>query len=226
MTDSQTATSHWKLISFLLAGILIPLAAAAVPWLLERIAPGDNLTYTFIGPIESASGVAVAVAITVTNEGRTPQTNVEVWVPLRLNPAIETRTKRDGSIDLVETKQQVIFEASSPYTSVKEDGDHHVVKFASLRPKEAIDISAFVVGKHAHIYEYELERLRIVSDSAVAVNTKPSDEEFLFYRAGTWLFIFLFALGFFWSLYYEFLMPFAKKEKYLLDQIDKLGKKK
>lgn len=139
---------------------------------------------------------------------------------------MEARSRKDGSVDLIETKQNVIFDTSPPYKDIKEEGDYRVVTFASLRPKESIAIAGFVFGRTAFIHEYELERLRVVSDSAVAVDAKPSEEAFLFYRAGTLLFIFLFAVGFSWSIYYEYLMPFAKKEKYLLDQIDKLGTKR
>ena len=225
MSERTTeSTSHWKLISFLLAGILIPLVAASLPWVLENLFPRASLSYSIQGPITSEN--TAAFEIRIKNDGRSTEENIEVWVPLQLISSLVRESQKDGTVRLVDQEPRVIFESSVPAQAIEMHEGRRVLKFTSLRPGETITISGFAYGGRVLLSKYDLERLRVVSTGAVGVNDTPSDLLFLLYRTGAWVLVALVLAGFAYSIYYEYFMPLAKKEKYLLEQIDKLEKKK
>jgi hypothetical protein len=221
--DRTDTTSYWKLISFLLAGILIPLIAASTPWLLEHFLSNDSLTYTYNGPIKTKK--SIALSITVVNQGSKTQENIEVWIPLQIMSAVNTNINKDGRIEIVEKKPDVFLETSLPFKLSEQRKNKYFIEFESLRPNESVDITIFVSADTIFLYESELKKMRIVSRSSIAVSEQKDQMSFELYRAGSLVLVFLIIIGFIWGIYYEYFMPFEKKEKYLLKQIDELTKK-
>lgn len=220
-TDSGTG-SHWKAISFLLVGILIPLATAALPWLLENVFVGDSLKYSFQGPVVSKEDLAFEIS--VQNEGRKTQNDVEVWIPLRIIKSFSAEAK-DGA-RLIDKGPQITIDSSVPPDQVEELDERRVLKFSALRPNESLTISVFVLGGGALLSSYDLEKLRVVSSETVGVYLRPSEEIFFLYRTGAWLLVAFVLAVISYGIYYDYFMPLAKKEKYLMEQIDKLEKRK
>jgi hypothetical protein len=221
--DRTDNTSYWKLISFLLAGILIPLIAASIPWLLEHFSPKDSLTYTYNGPIKTKQ--SIALSITVINQGSETQENIEVWIPLHIMSSINTKKNGDGTIEIIKKKPDIFLETSLPSKLSEQRENKYFVEFESLRPNETVNITIFVNADSILLFESELKKMRVVSRNSIAVSEQTNEMTYELYKAGSFILIFLIIIGFIWSIYYEYFMPFEKKEKYLLKQIDELTKR-
>lgn len=217
-TDSP---SRWKLTSFLLAGVLIPILASLLPWTLEHWVPEHKLTYSLDGPISAPK--AGAFALRIKNEGSSPQNNLEIWIPLNIIPQIDPEVRSDGTIDLNEKEPSIILETSTEPTKKETKGDFTILYYQKLRPDEFLDIRLFVVGTGAHLSEYHLERMRIVSDNTLAQLDKPSEELAFMFKVGSFLFILFIVPLFGYAIYYENFMPAEKKRAELRKQLDKLG---
>lgn len=217
--DSANA-SKWKLLSFLLAGVLIPIVASLLPWAIENWIPKHSLTFSFVGPIQGED--AVAVELRIKNEGKEPQRNLEVWVPLRVSSIGVPEVKRDGTVEFTEEKASVILDSSITPSSQKSDDKHQILYFDLLRPNEELEMKLFVVGDGVLLFNHELERTRIVSDGAMAELDMPSEELNFLYKVGSILLLgfILFLLGF--GIYYEAVYPKEKKIEDLRKQLEKL----
>lgn len=219
MSESGSA-SHWKLVSFLLAGILIPLAASAMPWLLDNVFNKNSLKYTYQGPITIPG--ATAYSIVVENSGRKTEEDIEIWLPLREGIYFEDELQKNGETKLIQKPVKVVTQTSIPILSSEQKAGERVFKLKSLRPNENIEITVFTIGGMDFLSKYQLEKLRVTSTDTIGVSAQPDDAIILLYKAAFWLLISLLVLGVLWGFYYENLMSREKKEKYLLEQIDKL----
>ena len=220
----KNSNSNWKLASFLLIGILIPLLAASIPWLLDNVLPKHSLSYQYIEPIELEK--ATAVSVTVTNEGRETQNDIEIWLPFYVISSAKSEVGTDGRLRVTMTEPVIQLESSIPYESSELTDKHFFIKFDALRPNESASIKLVATGARAMVNNYELERMRVVSKTSVAKSAQPTEHEFLLYRTGSIILVVLIVLFFAWAFYYEHLMPYEKKEKHLLKQIDDLTAKK
>ncbi|HYE35549.1 hypothetical protein [Methylocaldum sp.] len=224
---SDQSTSQWKILNVLLIGVLIPLVAAAVPWLLERISLPHDLQYTFSGPVTTKAGFAYSVV--VDNKGKQPENDLEVWLPVPATARLDYDFQKDGRFIKSETKPIVQVEVSIPSTQKISGEDKRVliVEIPSLRPNESASISVLAAGGDiGYLADYQLKQLRIVSKDAVGKLNEPDEALEFLYKVGSWLFLMFFVFLISYGVYYEYFMPHEKKEKYLLEQIDKLGKRK
>lgn len=224
---STQSTSQWNILNALLLGVLIPLAAATVPWLLERSTLPHDLQYKFSGPVSTKEGFAYLVALA--NEGRLTEENLEVWLPVPASSDIHYDYKKDGQIVTSETKPVVQVEVNVPSSQKAADKDPTmiVIEIPMLRPGENASISVLAAGgRIGFLSEYHLKQLRVVSKEAIGNLDEPSEELAFLYKVGSWMFILFFILMVTYSIYFEHFMSNEKKEKYLLGQIDKLSKGK
>ncbi|MCI2245723.1 hypothetical protein L3067_14030 [Xanthomonas sp. PPL568] len=220
-SPAAESASKWKLISFLLAGVLIPIAASLLPWVLDHWTPENKLVYSIVGPIEAKE--AKSFELRVENQGREPQSNLEIRIPLQLLPRVDTKVLPSGRVELNEKRATVILDTSSEPTKKETKDDFTVLRYEKLRPSESVYVRLFVIGEGALLSKYELERMRITSDNTLArLDVPDGDLDFLF-KVGAFLFVAFAVLVIGYGLYYEKIMPIAKKRAELQKQLDKLA---
>lgn len=220
-TSDSSSASKWKLLSFLLAGVLIPIVASLLPWAIENWIPRHSLTFSFVGPIQGDD--AVALELRIKNEGKEPQRNLEVWVPLRISSIRVPEVTREGSVEFREEKAKIILDSSIEPSSQKSDDKHQIIYFDLLRPNEELEMKFFVVGDGVLLFDHELERTRIVSDRTMAELDMPSEELNFLYKVGSILLLGFILSLFGFSIYYEVIYPKEKKIDDLRKQLEKLG---
>ena len=220
MTEGSSEASRWKLASFLLAGVLIPIVVALLPWALDKWIPKDALEYTVIGPISVKK--AISVSVQVKNLGRERQSNVEIWLPLDAQPDFQTETDKNGMPTIAEKKPATILDSSITPVKTEKKNKFTVLYYSNLRPDESVTVTAFVIGG-TFLDSYALNDLRVVSDDTIATKRESDDEFDFIFKAATAV-LFLFLLFFIiYGTYYEMFMPIAKKRAELQKQLDKLG---
>ena len=218
----QTA-NRWKLLNVLLLGMLIPMLAAAIPWFLDRASAKHDLEYTYAGPIVTKNGFAYNV--TVQNNGSKPEEDVKVWIPVPVSAHIDYAFPegKPPQKNIVKPLVNIETNITSTHEQSNQDNKKEVISVPELRPNEKMLISVLASGGDVgYINEFELSQLRLVSRDTLGTLNAPDDELNFLYKMGTWLFIvfIVFILGV--ATYYEYLIPYEKKEKDLLKQIDKL----
>lgn len=72
---------------------------------------------------------------------------------------------------------------------------------------------------------YYPEKFSIKSDDHIAQNSAPSEFINFLYQFGFWMFILLMVLMGIWAIYFELIMHPKKKEKYIIEQLEKVRKK-
>jgi len=219
-TDAKPA-SHMKLIGVFVLGILIPLLAAAMPWLMDRLFPQSSLTYTFQGPISAEK--FVALELTIENNGRKAEQNIEAYIPAHTYKITELEKDKNGASKIVEKSPDIVMESNAPSAKMTSDENNIVIKIDSLKPEEKASVKIFVYGGRTLIFEHQLKSARITSQEVLAKYAGPTDIEIYIYKIGTWLFILFILFVLSYGFYYEKLMSREAKEKYLLQQIDKLA---
>lgn len=212
--------SRWKLISFLLTGILIPLAAAGIPWALDNLFAG-GLNYRFNGPVSSNG--AVAYEVTVSNDGPRVQDQVEIWLPIRIISDYDVKIdEKTGRTITVEKKPDVRISANIDPTKIEEQGNHRVVSYALLRPDESITISLLAVGGAYPLLRYDLERLRVVSRESIGTLDMPDEDTVILYQGFSILGVVLIILILCMAIYIEYIMPIEKRREQLRKELQKL----
>ncbi len=221
MTEEKlNPASNAKIFSWILVGVMVPLVAAAMPWLIETIVPSKELLFTFQGPIESSE--AIALSIVVQNNGKELEEDIEVWIPMSTISRLEVITTTSGQVKTKDVEPTVAIDTDVPNTIEIKDSNTRIVRIKSLRSHESARITVFVYGGKAIISKYDLENMRVVSKQTVGLFDGQNELKEYMYKVGTWLFAAFFLIGFAWSVYYEWLMPKHKKEEYLMKQIEKL----
>lgn len=212
--------SHVKLIGVFVLGVLIPLLAAAMPWLMDRIFPQSSITFNFQGPISAEK--FVALELTIANNGRKAEQNIEAYIPARIFKFTEVEKDKNGIAKFVEKSPDIVMESNAPSAKLISDENNIIVKIDSLKPEETVSIKIFVYGGGTIILKNELQNARITSQDVLAKYAGASEIEIYIFKVGTWLLILFIVLILAYSFYYEKLMSRETKEKYLLQQIDKL----
>ncbi|KHG34759.1 hypothetical protein [Sulfurospirillum sp. MES] len=223
MENSTSQNSNIKFLSGIIIGILIPLLASVMPWLINRIFPDNALIYSFQGPISVKNSLSLEFLIE--NRGNKAEEKIEAWIPIKIYSTTKTERDKDGKINIIEVKPKILMESDSPLTKLEERKDDLLLTIDSIKPKEKVSIKLFIYNESGSIYlsSYSLERVRVTSKDVLAVyDNGPSKEVLYMYKIATWILIFIIILFFSYAIYYENIMPREKKEKYLLDQIDKL----
>lgn len=222
--SSNKESSYWKLASFLLIGILIPLLAASTPWLLEHFLPRKSLSFTYMEPIETDTSLALSV--TVLNSGRETQNEIEVWLPFSVISSVKTEIDENGRLKFINPEPVIQLETSTPYSFAELKDDIYLLKFESLRPNESISIKIIATGTKVLSSRYALEHMRVVSKNVVATSAQPTESDYVMFRTGSIILVVLILLFLSWAIYYEYFMPYETKEKHLLKQIDELTSSK
>jgi hypothetical protein len=182
-------------------GIVIPLVAASVPFIIELVSPKSSLVFEAVGPIQIDE--AKAFSISVRNEGKTPERNVEVWLPGKLE------------------KGKYRIDSSQP-VNPRDEGKTTVLALGDLRPSEKTDISVLVEDRMFFIWDHRIKDLRIISSESKATWGGKSDEAWFIYQAGFWAFLVILALGIVAGLYQEHFMSRTAREKMILKEMEKL----
>jgi len=221
MTENTSySVSHAKLIGVLVLGVMIPLLAAVMPWLMDRVFPNNSLIYTFRGPISAEKFIALELIIE--NSGRKAEKNIEAFIPATIYKSVDIEKMNDGSAKLVEKSPDIVMESNSPTAKISNDEKSIIVKIDSLKPEEKASVKIFIYGSRVLIFEHELKSIRITSQDVMAKFDGLSDFELYMYKASAWLLILIILFLITYSFYYEKLMSREAKEKYLLELIDKL----
>lgn len=217
--QNSSQTSIAKYLGIFIIGVMVPLAATIMPWAIERVFPPDVLTFSFNGPISAKKFVALEFIIT--NRGSKVEKNIEARIPVIMYNKSEIKHLKNGTIKVIEKSPEIIMESSVPSTKISRADKMLILKINSLKPTEKAKIKLLIYNGDALIFDNELEKTRVTSENVLGQYDGISEIEQYVYKAGTWLFIFLFLLLIIYSIYYEYFMSREKKEKYLLDQIDK-----
>lgn len=223
---SDQTTSRWGLLNIVVLGILIPLIAAAVPWLLDIYSPSHDLEFSRSGPVVTKSGFAYS--ITISNKGRLTEDKVQAWLPVPAAPESNFREQKDGVFASTEVHPIIQVDVSVPSAKTESvSNGTELVTIPLLRPGENATVSVLAAnGTIGYISGDLLKMTRVVSEATVATLDEPDKELEFAYKVGSWLFLLTFVPLAIYAFYYEHFMPQDKKEKYLLAQIDKLGKRK
>ena len=184
------------------AGIMVPILAAAVPFFLNTLSPEHSLEYTYDGPIvvEKSS----TFRINVYNEGNRPEENVHIWLPSSLD--FEEPYETDASPNVkFEIKERKL-----------------VAMLDRIRPGEEVSIGFLARHKYGSISKHDLESLRITSDTSVGEYKDTEIFEDFLYPFGFWAFIILILVMIITGIYFEHFEPVKEREKRLLKELDKL----
>jgi len=202
-------------------GILIPILVAIIPIAIKYVIPEHKLEYAVVGPIQVDE--TSAIQIEITNRGEKAEKNVRVWIRV---DAYTLGTEKAGDAPKGPPPIQV---SSSGRHTLTREGEYHVISVGDLRPSESVTLSLLLRGIHlVGSLRTASKWFSIKSDDRVARITGPGEDSFatFAYPFGFWMFIVLMLLMGVYALYYEYLMPPEKKEKLILEQIDKLKRVK
>lgn len=182
-------------------GILIPLLALAFPYVIDFFSPKAALVFEAEGPIQVEG--TKALSVTVKNEGKSVEKNVEIWLPSKLE------------------KEKSKLASTIPTTS-RDEGKTTVIAIGDLRPGERVQVSLLVEDGMFFVWEHNIKDFRVVSAEHLATWDGRSKEWDFIYRAGFWGFLLLVALVIVLGIYQEHFMAREAKEKLILREIDKL----
>lgn len=198
--DESSRGIQSKLL-LVVTGVMIPLLALALPYVIEFISPKAVLVYQATGPIQ-IDGTKV-FSLIVRNDGKAVEKNVEIGLPTKLEK---------GKSKL----------ASSIPVTTRDDGKTTVVSLGDLRPSEKVEVSVLVEDTYFFLSEYSMKGLRIVSTEHLAAWDGSSDEWDFIYRAGFWAFLLILLLAIVLGIYQEHFMSRDTREKMILKEMDKL----
>jgi hypothetical protein len=195
-------------------GILIPIFAALIPLGIKYFLPEHRLEYEVTGPI--VINDISAMGITIFNKGEKTEKNVKIWIDIMKFPKIN-KEKTNLKDFIVDSKAKY---------SVSIDKNYYIISIGDLRPNEKTKLSLMI---HGFFRFYDLnfagENFSIKSDDSLAQNSAPSDEIMFLYQFGFWMFVLLMLFWGIGAIYFEFIMHPKKKEKYFIDQLEKVRKK-
>ncbi|QKJ23163.1 hypothetical protein [Poseidonibacter lekithochrous] len=193
-------------VFWILIGVFIPLLAAVFPLLFDYFKNSSSLEYTYKGPIriDDANGIKDinAYQIILINEGNIVENDIEFYLPNNVN------------------EEKVKINSNMPY-KLKNKGGYSIVYLNKLRPSEKFDFS-IVNLEGRYLSDYDFDKLRIVSKENTAKYVGLSEELYIVFRFGSFLLIFLLILFFILAIYFDFFESKEKKEKRILEEIDKL----
>lgn len=197
MNPSETGPrgSSWFAPSTVLIvcfGMLVPIVAALIP-VARGMLKAHDFRYSVSGPV--TVGKRIAYAVTVTNRGREPETNVEIWIPYeRGAPGFE---------------YELTWAPRATYT--RERDAYKVFVIGDLKPEEMARISIMMSAPPgpATIGNTREEQLvpamapRIVSahgDATWVPATRRASIMRYVYMSGFWGFIILVVTALAWAL--------------------------
>ena len=183
------------------SGIIIPLLAIAMPYIVDYIKPDTGLAYEYIGLIEINE--KKAFEITLTNSGKVVEKNIEIWLTGKFSSK-EAEIESDVNYKLrVEQKKTV-------------------VSIGDLRAKEKITMSFLVNKQLFFIHDFQMQDLKIRSTDHIASYSGITDGWLFIYQASFWGAILLFVVMIGIGVYQEHFMDSKLREKMILKEMDKL----
>jgi hypothetical protein len=203
-TDNASSKASASKLLLILTGVLIPIFSALIPVAIDYSKASGGLTYKVMGPVSVQS--TYAFSLTISNNGRVVEKNVEIWFP-----------------DILPEKTTT-YESTIP-VEFKRQGKKILFSVGDLRPNESVTISVLTSNQFLALLENKFQILRgvrVVSSDHVAESDGPSDEMEFIYRAGFWAFILIFFVALVWAIYVEHFMDRKKKEAMILKEIEKL----
>lgn len=215
--SEQKTKFRFSIIS-LWIGILIPIIAALIPYTLKYIAPEHKLDYQLVGPI--IIDRTTAIKLIIKNKGEKTEKNVHIRIKGDQLPALFNRGH-----SLKVSASDIKVESEAKY-STSIEGEYHIISLGDLRPRESITLSVLLNGSLSLIGSpYAPKFFAIKSDDHIAeIKGEPDILAEVFYPFGFWMFVLLMILIGVYAIYYEYFMDPKKKEKMILDAIEKLDK--
>jgi hypothetical protein len=197
-TQFVTGKSIYILVA---SGIVIPLLAIAMPYIVDYVRPETGLTYQYSGPVEIND--KKAFEITVTNTGKTVEKTVEIWLPDKFSPN-EAEIQADVNYKL------------------RVEQNTSVVSIGDLRANETISLSFLIKKQLFFIHDFQMQQLKIRSTEHIASYGGLTEGWLFFYKASFWAAIFIFAVMIGIGVYQEYFMSPKLREQLILKELDKL----
>ncbi len=183
------------------SGIVIPIIAVLIPYLISFFTQSSGLTYNYKGIVEVND--TKAFEVTINNDGNLAEKNVEIWLTDEL-PSEGVEIESD--VDFV----------------VRTEQGKSVVSIGNVRSGETLRLAFLIDEPLFFMHDYQIQELKVRSEHRVAKFAGLSDGWLLAYKAGFWgaiaLFISMICLG----IYQEYFMPKSEREKMLLKEMEKL----
>ncbi|MFN4042672.1 hypothetical protein [Limnobacter sp.] len=200
-------------------GILIPILAAVIPFLIQELSPEQELQFSVVGPV--SVNRAEAVEIEMKNNGSKPARGVQVWLkssPYATAPdLLAARGTRKDPVELIEV-------ASKTPIKKKVNGEFFVIEVGDLRSKESLSVSVLSRDGALSIYgtKSHVSGIEVKSDENVGSYEGDSIFEEFLYPFGFWMFVALMVLILVAALHQEYFMDSKTREKMILKEIEKL----
>jgi len=200
LNDPAPKTKVGVNILLVIAGILIPIIAALIPYIIDMSRSVSDLEYDVEGPIEVADNYAFV--ITIENTGWEVEKGIEIWLPRKFSSS------------------EAVIDTPVEY-KLRNESNNTVVIIGDIRPEETLKVG-FLIRKSSFFFiSYEVDKLKIISESHMAHFGGTSEGWKLIQRIGFWGFFVL--LGFLLLMgIYEIFMPKKMREKLIMDHMDKL----
>lgn len=194
-------------------GILIPILATAIPYIVTYVIPDHHLEYTITGPISVKS--TKSTEIKIRNGGAKLEKNIK----LALKTSYLWTLERDKEpLNAITVDTQANFKISH-------ENDWFVVSLGDLRPDESLVVS--VMSNFIDITTYlstEPSGISVKSDENLGQFSGPSEFYQIFCPFGLWMFVLLMILMLMIGIYQQHFMDPKKREELILKEIDKLPK--
>jgi hypothetical protein len=195
-------------------GILIPIIAAVIPYIVKSFLPETRLEYTITGQV-SVKGTN-SIGVRIQNGGERLEKNVR----LAFNASDLWKLNGKDAVDSITVDTQAT-------TKIVKEGNWVVIYLGDLRPKEFIDVS--VMSDIISITAFrviEPSGIAVKSDESLGKFNGPSEFTEFIYPFGFWMFVLLMVFVLVIAIYQQYFMDPNKREEFLLKEIDKLSQAK
>ena len=201
-------------------GILIPILAAIIPYVISQLSPDHRLEYDLVGPI-TAKGTT-ALRLVIVNNGNKVEKAVKVWIKASYASDIADllRPKGEKRRDPIE----LLLVDSKTSITVAKERDYYVLSLGDVRPREEIALSVATSDVSLSIYNFRSgpDGIEIKSEDQVAVHKGSSFLSEFVYPFGFWMAVILMILLLAAAVWQEYLMSPKMRERMILKEIDKL----
>lgn len=211
--------NRWNLLS-ILVGALLTISAALIPYAIKYVSPDYRFEYDVFGPIVAAHNTVLR--FNISNNGEKIEQDVRVFLKFDAVRANQDKNEKNPYAGI-----PILQVSSTSKADIREEGDGYIIAFGDLRSKDKISASVILRGDFPYIAsKYIHDQLQVKSKDRVAENISKGNDEFIdfMYPFGFWLFAVFFVVMMVYSIYYEYFMNPEKKEKLILDAINKLKK--
>ena len=179
---------------YFFGAIIIPLISLAVTYISNiQPTPVTGLSFLYTGPV--AINDKKAFEISVTNNGRNVEKNVEIWLPNQFS-------SKEAEIE------------SDVNYKLRVEQNKTVISIGDIRIKEKISLKFLVKNQMFKIYDFEMQELKIRSVDHIASYGGLTEDWLIFYRASFWAVIGMFSMMIGIGIY-ESIMSFRLRKVHL-----------